>query len=197
MPSRVRRVLGHLAIPASVAGLLVLGTTPFAPSAQGAGGPAQTPLVRLLSLIPADVIAKFPCTTVIGPGAGAIAQISCVGSTASIPAYDVYYYLYSNKTRLSAGYGRYLTQFHVKSGATGCGNFTTFIAGCESDWNTGGKSKTLGHIVEFDYTLSNGQAPPTIAATVTADDLMVQLTSTTANADAMVKWWSAKVANWI
>ena len=141
----------------------------------------------LLSKIPASVQGHNNCQ-LIGTQYGATAVIQCSKLTGG--AGVIQYYLYPSTARLTSGVSALFSKagFHRKQECTTGGEFTDFLADCQSDFNFQTRSMS-GTIAEY----TNTSHQPLIITTDNQQNVMAVLVGT--NPGDVLAYW--KQLNWI
>jgi len=141
----------------------------------------------LLSKIPASVQGHNNCQ-LIGTQFGATAVIQCSRLTSG--AGTIQYYLYSSPATLTSGVSALLSKasFHRKQECTTGGEFTDFLADCQSDFHNQTPLMT-GTIAEY----TNTSHQPLIVTTDNQQNVMAVLVGT--NPGDLLTYW--KQLNWI
>ena len=159
-------------------------------STSPAGSPDASPTSDfdvLLSKIPASVQGHNNCQ-LIGTQYGATAVIQC--SRLNSGAGTIQYYLYPSPARLTSGVSALLSKagFHRQQGCTTGGEFTDFLAECQSDFHNQTPLMT-GSIAEYTNTTHD----PLIVTTDNQQNVMAVLVGT--NPGDLLAYW--KQLNWI
>jgi hypothetical protein len=164
------------------------------PGTSPSTGPASSPDASptsdydiLLSKIPASVQGHNNCQ-LIGTQFGATAVIQC--SRLNSGAGTIQYYLYSSPATLTSGVSALLSKasFHRKQECTTGGQFTDFLADCQSDFHNQTPLMT-GTIAEY----TNTSHQPLIVTTDNQQNVMAVLVGT--NPGDLLTYW--KQLNWI
>ena len=167
------------------------GTSPStSPASSPDASPDASPTsdyAILLSKIPASVQGHNNCQ-LIGTQYGATAVIQCSKLTGG--AGVIQYYLYPSTARLTSGVSALFSKagFHRKQECTTGGEFTDFLADCQSDFNFQTRSMS-GTIAEY----TNTSHQPLIITTDNQQNVMAVLVGT--NPGDVLAYW--KQLNWI
>ena len=167
------------------------GTSPStSPASSPDASPDASPTsdyAILLSKIPASVQGHNNCQ-LIGTQYGATAVIQCSKLTGG--AGVIQYYLYPSTARLTSGVSALFSKagFHRKQECTTGGEFTDFLADCQSDFNFQTRSMS-GTIAEY----TNTSHQPLIVTTDNQQNVMAVLVGT--NPGDVLAYW--KQLNWI
>ena len=167
------------------------GTSPStSPASSPDASPDASPTsdyAILLSKIPASVQGHNNCQ-LIGTQYGATAVIQCSKLTGG--AGVIQYYLYPSPARLTSGVSALFSKagFHRKQECTTGGEFTDFLADCQSDFHFQTPSMS-GTIAEY----TNTSHQPLIITTDNQQNVMAVLVGT--NPGDVLAYW--KQLNWI
>ena len=167
------------------------GTSPStSPASSPDASPDASPTsdyAILLSKIPASVQGHNNCQ-LIGTQYGATAVIQCSKLTGG--AGVIQYYLYPSPARLTSGVSALFSKagFHRKQECTTGGEFTDFLANCQSDFHFQTPSMS-GTIAEY----TNTSHQPLIITTDNQQNVMAVLVGT--NPGDVLAYW--KQLNWI
>lgn len=177
--------------PPPSTGLSTGPSTSTSPASSADASPDASPTSDfdvLLSKIPASVQGHNNCQ-LAGTQYGATAVIQCARLN-NLAAGTIIYYLYPSPAKLSSGVSAFLGKvgFRRQQACTTGGNFTDFLAECQSDYHGQTPSMT-GSIAEYTSTSHD----PIIVTTDNQQNVMAVMVGT--NAGDLLTYW--KQMNWI
>lgn len=143
----------------------------------------------LNSLIPASIKSNG-CSTdspskYVSPQDQVGAQIDCQGPVGAVG--EMRYVIFTSSSGLNQSYSDIVhNDAHTTIGQDNCGNFTTFVNPCETEYFAGNnRNDILGHVVEF-FT----QQTPAIVFTDTANNVeVIMVGESNANGNALAQYF--------